>query len=133
MWNILFWLACSVNEPEALPAAAVAARERLAQELTNRDPKKVSSAAEHAAQWEGQDAQMDRLIGDALANVLMNPIDGLRLLQNNPDVGNVAWEGALLAAASRTGDAQLMRAAWEQADRPSVDFDHPVGSQNLHC
>ena len=129
MLNVLFWLACSGNGLESLPAAAVVARDKLAQELTTRDPKKVSAAAKHAAQWEGQDAQIDRLIGDALANVLMNPSDGLRLLQNNPDPNNVAWESALLAAASRTGDAQLMRSAWNQVGRPSLEFEHPVKDQ----
>ena len=126
MWTLLLWLACTVNEAPKLPEAGVEARRALALKLRERDPKAVSLAAEHAAQWEGQDAQLDRLLGDALANVLMNPNDGLQLLQANPKPGDPEWEAAYLSAASRTGDSELMQRAWAESGRLPLNFSHPV-------
>ena len=129
MWTLLLWLACAGNEPPGLPAEAQAAKSALADELKNRDPQKVSRAAEHAAQWEGQDAQLDRLIGDALGNVLMNASDGFRLLSANPAPDDPTWAAALLAAASRTADEETMSAAWSKVGRPVLPFHHPVVGQ----
>ena len=129
MWTLLLWLACPSNEPVGLPQEAVAAKSALVDELKARDPQKVSRAAEHAAQWEGQDAHLDRLLGDALANVLMNPTDGFQLLSSNPDPGDPWWQGAVMAAASRTGDAESMSKAWSLAERPLLSFSHPVVTQ----
>ena len=129
MWTLVLWLACAGNEPPSLSAEAKAAKRALAVELNQRDPQKVSRAAEHAAQWEGQDAHLDRMIGDALANVLMNPSDGLRLLSDNPAPDDAEWQSSLLAAASRTGDEDKMVAAWEKVGRPTLPFQHPVVGQ----
>jgi hypothetical protein len=129
MWTLLLWLACSGDEPTQLPKEAVAARRALSIELQARNPEKVSAAAEHAAQWEGQNPELDRLLGDALANVLMHPADGMQLLGANPDPESAHWISAYLAAASRTGDPDHMKAAWGGVGRPVMDFSHPVVSQ----
>ena len=129
MWIFLLWLACSGNSAPELPAEAVEAKRRLVEELRDRDPQKVSKAAESAARWEGQDSHLDRLIGDALANVLMNSDDGLELLNANPAPNDPGWKGAVLAAASRTGDADKMAAAWKRMGLEVLPFEHPVVGQ----
>ena len=129
MWIFLLWLACSGNPTQELPAEAMEAKQRLVEELRHRDPQKVSKAAESASRWEGQDSQLDRLIGDALANVLMNSEDGLQLLNANPAPDDPAWKRAVLAAASRTGDAEKMAEAWRRVGLERLPFDHPVAGQ----
>jgi hypothetical protein len=132
MLTLLFLLACSADDPPQLPEVAVSARRTLAVELQTRVPKKVSRAAEHAAQWEGLDSDLDRLLGDALANVLMNPADGIQLLASNPAPADAQWVSAYLAAASRTGDSDQMKKAWLAVGRPALDFSHPVTGQVRH-
>ena len=129
MWMFLLWLACSGNHAPNLPPEALAAKQKLVAELRTRDPQKVSVAAEAAARWEGQDGQLDRLIGDALANVLMNSADGLQLLNANPAPDDPEWKQAVLAAASRTGDGDKMAVAWKQMGLEALPFDHPVAGQ----
>jgi len=132
MFTLLLLLACSADDPPTLSEVAVSARRTLAVELQERNPEKVSRAAKHASQWEGQDAELDRLLGDALANVLMNPLDGIQLLAANPAPSDPQWVSAYLSAASRTGDPDQMTTAWTAVARPVFDFSHPVVGQVRH-
>ena len=126
MWTLLFLVACFDSSPPQLSVEAIGARAALAQALESRIPMEVQATAEAAATWEGQDPALDRLLGDALANVLMHPADGLRLLQANPSEGDKAWTQALLLASLRSGDVQSMKAAWTRAKRPMPAFDNPI-------
>ena len=83
---LLVCQACSAGpttDPTA-PTALVEARDALAEALTTRDPGSVSTAARAASEFEGQDPALDRMLGDALANVLMRPADGIALLRAHP-------------------------------------------------
>jgi len=126
MWTLLLTVACSDPIPEGLPQEGIAARDALAQALTTREPSRVEQAAERAGKWEGKDAQLDRLLGDALANVLMNAEAGLTLLKSRPEPNDPAWTQAMLLATARTGDIKAMQEIWTQMKRPSVSFANPV-------
>jgi len=126
MWTLLLTVACSEPIPEGLPQEGIAARDELAQALTTRDPARVEQAAEKAGSWEGKDAQLDRLLGDALANVLMNPEAGLPLLKSRPLPGDPDWTIAMLLGTARTGDIHAMKDVWNQMNRPAVAFTNPV-------
>jgi hypothetical protein len=96
------------------PAELVAARTTLQDALTTRDPTQVSTAARAASTFEGQDPTLDRLLGDALANVLMRPADGIALLRNNPSPSDTTWATAYESAALRTGEAAVLEASFRE-------------------
>lgn len=112
-----------------LPQEGVAARSALEQALQARDPAAVSAAARASAPWRGEDPALDRLLGDALANVLMHPGEGLALLEANPAPESRDWQDALRGAALRTGDTQAMARAWAAAGRAAPDFRAPIIGQ----
>ena len=126
MWSLVLWMGCTDPVPVSLPPEGVTARDQLAQVLTSRDPKQVERAAEAAGQWEGQDAALDRLLGDALANVLMHADAGLKLLESRPMIGDPNWERAVLLATARTGDTQAMKTTWKRVNRHAPSFSNPV-------
>jgi len=78
----------------------------------------VSTAARSAAELEGTDPALDRLLGDALANVLMRPADGLALLRGHPAPGDPAWVDAYLSATLRTGDPVALERALRDTPLP---------------
>jgi hypothetical protein len=129
MWTLLLWLACSNAPSSELPPEGVLARDKMARSLQTRDPTDVSLSAKEASVWEGKDPALDRLLGDALANVLMHPDDGLRLLEANPSPTDPEWVTAHLAAAMRSGKPESMNAAWDAAGHSALNFKHPVVHQ----
>lgn len=126
---MLFFMACTGGSGAELAPEGVDARDRLAASLVERDPSQVGPIAEQASAWEGQDPPLDRLLGDALANVLMNADDGLQLLRKHPDLGNSQWEEATRSAALRTGNVETIRAVWAELGEAPIPFDNPVLSQ----
>ena len=76
----------------------------LAAAMEERDPDRVSAAARAAAAWQGEDAALDRLLGDALANVLMRPEEGVPLLDAHQLPEDPAWRTAWTGAMLRQGD-----------------------------
>ena len=98
-----------------LPSEAIEAQTVWRQRLWIGCPG--SSVAQQASVWEGQDARLDRMIGDALANVLMSADDGLRLLRSNPAPGDRGWREAMQGAALRTGDPVVIRSVWAESIR----------------
>jgi hypothetical protein len=129
MLTVLLAMACGVFEGSGLPDHAVAVRAQLAEALVERDPSVVGPLAEKASEWEGKDGDLDRLLGDALANVLMHPQDGLRLLRSRPDPGNSSWVEAIKAASVRMGDPVVMKATWAELGERVPSFDNPVVPQ----
>jgi len=129
MWSMLLVMSCSGGLGTGLPDAGVAVRAQLASALVQRDPHVVGPLAEKAAQWEGKDPQLDRLIGDALGNVLMHASDGLRMLRSVPDPDDPAWLEAIRSAALRTGDPETVRAVWLEINQAPAPFENPVLSQ----
>lgn len=101
----------------------------LAEALQHRQIEQVSRAARQAGPWRGQDPALDRLIGDALANVLMRPEDGMPLLLANPAPDDADWRSALRGAALRSGDRVKMKAAWQQTGGADLDFEQAVVDQ----
>ena len=101
MWTLLLAFACSEPVSTGLPPEGISAKKNLAQALKSRDPSRVERAAESAANWETQDSELDQLLGDALANVLMHVPAGLSLLKENPDPTNPAWQRAFLLATAQ--------------------------------
>ncbi len=126
MWTWLLILACTTSGPSGLDPDAVAAREALAQALGTRDPAAVQAAVEKAVAWEGQDPALDRLLGDALANVLMHVEDGRARLRKNPDRDSDTWTNAFLLATARTGNVDLMAETWTELGRSAPPFSNPV-------
>lgn len=126
---MLLMMSCAGGLGTGLPEAAVAVRAQLASALVQRDPQVVGPLAEKAAQWEGKDAELDRLIGDALGNVLMHADEGLRILRSVPEPNDPAWVEAARSAALRTGDPQTVRDVWMQINQASAPFENPVFSQ----
>ena len=104
----------------------VAATHALGEALQSREVEQVSRAARQAGAWRGKDPALDRLLGDALANVLMRPEDGLPLLEANAAPDDASWRKALRGAALRSGDRARMARAWEQTGGAGQDFDQPV-------
>ncbi len=130
MWFLVF-MACSGDaDPqggggasagqtrEAAQAALTDALERRAQVAD------VAEAARKASRWEGEDPALDHLIGDALANVLMKPEEGLPLLTASPAQEDPAWQAAVLGAALRDGSEEALQ-DWPQRLDRAVDT-HPV-------
>lgn len=126
MWTLLITIACSDPAPVGLPAEATAAKAELAQALEMRVPSEVQAKAEAAVKWEGQDAELDWMLGDALANVLMQPTEGIKLLQAHPELTAAHRTQALLLATFREGDTVAMKQAWAEAERSVPAFDNPV-------
>ena len=126
MCPLFLWLACADPTPATLPPAGVSARSELAQALKSRDPSPVERAVEAAITWEGKDPTLDRLLGDALANVLMHTEAGMKLLDARPALGDPSWERAMLLASARTGDTQTMEATWKRLNRDAPRFSNPV-------
>jgi len=92
-------------------------------------PAQVGQAARSASRWEGKDPALDRLLGDALANVLMKPEAGLTLLQAHPAPTDAAWSSATLDAAMRTGNPKTITEVWAQLDRPAIAASQAVVQQ----
>lgn len=92
------------------------AREALQAALSERDPARVAQTARMAGAFEGQEPALDRLLGDALANVLMRPSEGLKLLEKNPARGNPEWQTAISSAAMRTGESAVFTTILELTD-----------------
>ena len=97
--------------------------------MEDRDIETVRRTVQAAMPWKGKDAELDRLLGDALANVLMQPNEGLILLQENPAPENASWQWATSAAILRTGDLEAMRLAPTTLGVQSVDFQSDVVDQ----
>ena len=72
--------------------------------------------------------RVGRLLGDALANVLMHVADGRARLEKNPAPDSDAWVDAFLLATARTGDSDLMTETWADLGRPAPPFSNPVTS-----
>lgn len=127
-WPSVLFLAgqaCTTPSPvETRPAAPAvspelrSAREALAEALTERDPERVGRAARVASTWEGQDPSLDVLLGDALANVLMQPNEGIPLLRAHADPSDPTWATALQSAVLRTGNAAALEAALRETGNP---------------
>lgn len=98
-----------------LSSEGVQAREALSAALATRDVASVSGAARAAAAWQGQDPALDRMLGDALANVLMKPEEGWPLLLANPAPEDPSWGRALRGAALRSGDSARVVEAWRRS------------------
>ncbi len=129
MWWFLVILACTTDATDALGPEGRGARDRLAQAMVARDADTVSAAAQEASRWEGKDQQLDHLLGDALANVLMRPEAGMALLEARPNVGDAQWESAILNGAMRLGQASRLTSVDQLLGRPPVNWDHPVVGQ----
>ena len=129
MWFLFFIAACSKGTGADLPSEAIEAQTRLETALVDRVPGIVGPLAQQASVWEGQDSRLDRMIGDALANVLMSADDGLRLLRSNPAPGDRGWREAMRSAALRTGDPVVIRSVWAELGDPPAPFDNPVLGQ----
>lgn len=102
-------VACGSPSPQAQATAALEAA------LTTRDPDTVSEAARAAGEWEGQDPHLDKLLGDALANVLMRPGAGLELLKTRRDPADPMWVAAVAGAAARIGETNVVQAVSDDA------------------
>lgn len=114
-----------------LPAEGVRAREELEAALETRDPAQVGPAARAAGPWQGRDPTLDRLLGDALANVLMRPDEGLSLLLANPAPEDAGWRAAQLAAAIRTEDGTEVSAARARAGLDALPLEEQPGRDVL--
>jgi hypothetical protein len=116
-------LACT-SEPSSAPepsAELSAARTALADALVERHPQSVSTAARAASVYEGQDPQLDHLLGDALANVLMRPSEGIPLLRKHPAPDSPTWATALESAVLRTGNVDALQAALRETDSAPIE------------
>jgi hypothetical protein len=116
---MIVWLwifACAARL--GLPEDGQTAKMTLQTALEERVPEQVGRAARHAARWQGQDPELDRMLGDALANVLMKSDKGLDLLRANPDNEGAQWREAVLSAAVRSGDPAVLRAVQEEVGAP---------------
>lgn len=118
----LLLLSCGGSPEVGLSAEGKAAQAQLAAALESRDVAQVSSAARAAGAFRGEDPALDRMLGDALANVLMHPDQGLALLKTNPAPDDPAWRAALRGAAVRLGDQAEMDAAWAATGGPEIHF-----------
>lgn len=119
---VLVLAAC--NPPA--PAPHVAAQNTLEQALVDRDPSTVSAAARAAAAFEGQSPELDRLLGDALANVLMRPHDGIELLRAHPAPTDPTWVRAIESAALRTGESAALDATYRETGTVPIRSPEPL-------
>jgi hypothetical protein len=129
MWWWLLVFSCSQQTADSLGVEGQSARAELAQALVARIPAQVGPVARRASAWEGKDPALDRLLGDALANVLIKPEAGLALLQAHPAPDDPTWSEATLNAAMRTGSPTTITKVWAQLGRPAVAAGHPVVQQ----
>lgn len=114
---------------QGLSPEAIDARAGLEAALRTRDPMAVSTAARAASAWQGRDPALDRLLGEALANVLMKPDLGLPLLESAPAPSDPAWVEATLSAALRTGSVREMTRLMHAFPVAPVDLESPVTDQ----
>lgn len=121
---LLVALACAPPAPDPAPARAA-----LQAALASGVVADVSSAARAADVLRGQDPALDRLLGEALANVLMRPLDGLVLLEARPAPDDEHWRLALQDALLRAGDRSRLAAWRAQLGLAALDLDHPVYDQ----
>lgn len=124
-WLVLALGGCGAPGPAP---ELVAARATLAALMVDRsavDVSAVSEAATAAARWKGEDADLDLLLGDALANVLMRPSDGLALLNARPQPDSLAWQRAVGGGALRTRTGIAVAAAEALDALGPVDEDAP--------
>ena len=112
-----------------LPQDAVRARTALRQAIASGDVDAVGDAARVADEWRGRDAELDRLLGHALANVLMRPEQGLELLEGAPASTDPAWVGQVADAALRKGDFATLQRVSRGLELPAVDLLNPVVEQ----
>lgn len=112
-----------------LPQEAVRARTALRQAIATGDADQVGDAARVADRWRGRDAELDRLLGHALANVLMRPDEGLPLLESAPATDDPVWVGQVAAAALRAGDYATLERVSRGLELPRVDLMNPVVEQ----
>lgn len=124
---VLLLAACS--GVGGLPQDAVRARTALRQAIATGDVDQVGDAARVADRWRGRDAELDRLIGHALANVLMRPNEGLPILESAPATDDPVWVGQVAAAALRAGDYATLERVSRGLELPSVDLMSPVVEQ----
>ena len=127
-WWII-WLGCHWGASPDLGVEGRAARDALKVALVERDVGLVADAARSAGPWEGKDVSLDRLLGDALANVLMRPEEGLSLLDAHSALGDTDWERSVLDAVFRTGDIERIAASRSRLGRPAIPLEHPVVQQ----
>lgn len=106
----------------------VEARSALAAAMVLRVPEEVGPAARAADGYRGRDADLDRLLGDALANVLMQPGAGLALLDGVPLPQDPAWVRARQGALLRAGDLGALEAAWTHT-APLPESSAPLWEQ----
>ena len=109
-----------------MPSEGKLAAEQLNAALVRRDVAEVSAAARAADAFRGQDPALDRALGDALANVLMRPEQGLPLLKANPAPDDATWRTAMRGAAVRLGDQAEMNAAWAATGGGEISFLHAI-------
>ena len=124
MWWFLGVMACS-----GLPAEGEAARGALAEALQDREPERVAAAAREASRWQGDDPALDRMLGDALANVLMRPTEGEALLWGSPAPEDPDWRRAALGAALRRGDPMHLQQVWNEVEHEDFNFSMEVVEQ----
>jgi len=96
--------------------------------MEGRDPDAVSAAARAADPHKGLDAELDRLLGDALANVLMHPEAGLDRLESWRQPTDPAWVAALGGAILRHPTPAPILARHPGLLAP-VSLSHPVVAQ----
>lgn len=135
---MLLVLGCSSGSPEGgsassrrsvggLPAEGQEAAEQLKQALATHDVAAVGAAGRAASAWKGQDPALDRMLGDALANVLMRPTEGLPLLIANPAPEDPAWRDAVLGAATRAEDMATVANARALLKLSELDLGDEMG------
>lgn len=112
-----------------LPQDAVRARTALRQAIATGDADQVGDAARVADRWRGRDAELDRLLGHALANVLMRPEEGLPILESAPATDDPLWVGQVAAAALRAGDYATLERVSRGLELPAIDLLSPVVEQ----
>ena len=112
-----------------LPQDAVRARTALRQAIASGDADAVGDAARVADRWRGRDAELDRLLGHALANVLMRPDPGLELLESAPASDDPEWVRQVASAALRKGDFATLQRVSRGLGLPSVDLLNPAVEQ----
>lgn len=120
-------LACACGS--GLPEEGRQARESLREALVVREVPGVTRAVRVAERWEGRDPDLDRLLGDAVANVLMRPDEGLRLLRAHPAPEQESWREAVGGAAIRIGGPEALSAAIAEAGLPSLPAGSDVAEQ----
>lgn len=120
------WLWLTLSCTDGLSGDGQAAKAALAAALVDRDPKVVADAARAASAWKGEDAALDTMLGDAVANVLMRPEDGLAMLEAAPSPGQPGWTAAVGAAALRAGQVQRVQEIVAELGGPAKAVSPPL-------